>query len=285
MQVLLIGELSAPAMQPVREWLARRIAPSGQRIAVDLRSVRRLRDAEGWLPDLVLVCQTWSDQFSGVDIHALLTWFPLSRLVCVYDVWCDADGRSRNDWPLVLRVPASRATARLERELSALERDEAPLPLTASRGEIFGAEFPAAPPRESSDSSVRVVIDTPDAALARLWTTVLAEQGYAVRHVCSPPWEDELGVINASGEVVARTWPADPEGAEVVLFDADPEIFRQPHVVREIWPVALIIAMVGFRRVDGDRFLVEHGCDEVLDKLAPLVELLTAVRRATVFAE
>ncbi len=291
-QVLMIGELSAPAMGPVRDWLRARIEPAGQRIAVDLRSVRRMRDAEGWFPDLIVVCQTWPDQFSGVDIHALLTWFPLSRLVCVYDVWCDSDGRTRNDWPLAVRVPASRAGSRLERELAGLESGQAPLPLTASRGEIFAADYPPAPPvseRVIPGSAGRLVIDTPDAALGRLWSQVFTRQGFVVEVTCTPAWDDSpanvVGVRNEDGKAVARTWPADAEAADVVLFDADPETFRRPEVARAVWPGARLVAAVGFSRPDHLRQLCAAGCDVVIEKLAPLTELLAAVRRAGQTAE
>lgn len=277
-QVLLIGELSAPAMRPVRDWLSNRIHPSRQRIAVDLRSVRRLRDAEACYPDLVLVCQTWPDQFSGVDVHALLTWFPLSRIVCVYDVWCDSDGRSRTEWPLAVRVPASRAAARLEREIDALDANLPPLPLTASRGEIFAAEFSDAPqPVPTSHPTTHVVIDTPDVSLSRLWQTVLGEHGYEVRCACSPPGEDDV--------LMAPSWPADQRPAEVVLYDTDPESGRQLEAARQIWPQARILGIVGFRRLEEDRRLLASGCMEVIDKVAPLGELLAAVRRLAAISQ
>lgn len=291
-QVLLIGELSAPAMQPVRDWLRQRIDPSDQRIAVDLRSVRRMRDAEGWLPDLILVCQTWPDQFSGVDIHALLTWFPLSRLVCVYDVWCDSDGRTRNDWPLAVRVPASRARSRLDRELAGLQSDQAPIPLTASRGEIFAVDYPVEPlagDRAPAASSGRLVIDTPDAALGRLWSLFLSRHGYVAEVTCTPAWDDSpanvVGVRDEAGKHAARTWPADSEPADVVLFDADPETFRQPQVARQVWPQARLVALVGFSRLGHLRQLEAAGCDAVVDKLAPLGDLLAAVRGTDQFAQ
>jgi hypothetical protein len=289
-QVLIIGELSAPEMCSVRDWLARRIGPTGPRLAVDLRAVRRLRDAEGWIPDLIIVCQTWPDQFSGVDIHALLTWFPLTRLVCVYGVWCDSDGRSRTDWPLAVRIPASRAVARLDRELDSLSLSAGSigdaLPLTASRGEMFAWDYPFPAEQIAPLAGHSIVIDSPDTPLALLWQTVLTQRGARVRLVCTPAWDDSpenvIGVPNAEGQFVARTWPPDPLQPDVVLFDADPSDHRIPSSTRQTWPAARLVALVGFRRLDGDAQLIQAGCDVILDKLAPLAELLAAVRPESV---
>jgi hypothetical protein len=297
-QVLIIGELSAPEMSSVRDWLARRIGPSGPRLAVDLRAVRRLRDAEGWIPDLIIVCQTWPDQFSGVDIHALLTWFPLTRLVCVYGVWCDSDGRSRTDWPLAVRIPASRATSRLERELATLSISAGAispgsisdaLPLTASRGEIFACDYPPPDKHGTSLAGRSLVIDSPDTPLATLWQTVLTEHGAQVRLTCSPAWDDSpenvIGVPNAEGQFAARTRYPDPLQPDVVLFDADPHDHRMPTAACQIWPAARLVALVGFRRPDHDAELRTAGCDLILDKLAPLAELLAAVRPEAVSSQ
>ena len=63
--------------------------------------------------------------------------FPLARLVCGYGPWCASDGRTRDVWPLSIRVPAELAPRRVTLELEVLAGTRWPLPLTASRDEIF----------------------------------------------------------------------------------------------------------------------------------------------------
>ena len=111
---------------------------------------------------------------------------------------------------------------------------------------------------------------------------MLTEHGAQVRLTCSPAWDDSpenvIGVPNAEGQFAARTRYPDPLQPDVVLFDADPHDHRMPTAACQIWPAARLVALVGFRRSDHDAELRTAGCDLILDKLAPLAELLAAVR-------
>src|SRR6266478_2313160 len=103
-------------------------------LGTDLVGVRRLAGGEGWHPDLIVVLQSWSDQFSESDVHDLIAHCPLARIVCCFGPWCDSDGRTRSIWPLAVRVPVAAASTRLERELALLQHHQSasrPLPLTA----------------------------------------------------------------------------------------------------------------------------------------------------------
>lgn len=93
--------------------------------------------AEAEFPDVVLICQHWPDEFTQHDVRRLLTAFPLARLACCYGPWCESDGRTRDIWPLSVRVPVRCAAGRIARELEVLAGLRASLPLTASRDEIF----------------------------------------------------------------------------------------------------------------------------------------------------
>jgi hypothetical protein len=134
-------------MQPVRncvealveEGLNARLAPT-----MPVRSAPNPDDQ--WFPDLVLVCQQWPDEFSESDVRRLLSLYPLARFVCAYGLWCESDGRSRDIWPLSVRVPVRCTADRMRRELEVVAGLRRPLPLTASRDEIwlFDADGPAA---------------------------------------------------------------------------------------------------------------------------------------------
>lgn len=87
--------------------------------------------------DLWIVCQSWPDEFSLGNIGRILNGAATARLVCVYGEWCASDGRTRDLWPLAIRVPVHEFAARLRFELDVIAGRAAPLPLTAARDECF----------------------------------------------------------------------------------------------------------------------------------------------------
>lgn len=135
--ILLIGQSSSAEMQPVADALGR-LAP-----AVEIRSVESIAAAAEqfasgvWHPELVIVCQHWPDEFAPAEVDRLFRTFPLARFICCYGPWCASDGRTRAIWPLAVRVPVAEAADRIRRELAVVRGERPPLPLTASRDEIF----------------------------------------------------------------------------------------------------------------------------------------------------
>jgi hypothetical protein len=136
--LLVIGDFFSPTMTPLRD-VVERLVESGcdARFAAGVAEVRARWAEDGWFPELVLVCQHWSDEFTTQDVHCLIARYPLARLVCCYGPWCASDGRTRDIWPLAVRVPTDAAPDRIRRELDVLAGRRRPLPLTASRDEIF----------------------------------------------------------------------------------------------------------------------------------------------------
>jgi hypothetical protein len=137
-------------MRPVEAFL--RAQCSGPHVR-RIRGLSQARAAD-LSADLIVVCQSWSDEYTSREVAALLSAAPLARVLCVYGHWCDSDGRTRDIWPLAVRVPAAEFETRLRRELEVLEGTLPPLPLTASRTEIFAARLPpAATPRGGRSQS------------------------------------------------------------------------------------------------------------------------------------
>lgn len=139
---LLIGNTLAAEMRPVAAAL--RAAFPDERLAI----AGRMSDltGSGDAADLYVVCQSWPDEYTGDEVARLLTWSAAARLVCVCGRWCDSEGRTRDRWPLAVRVPAAEFAPRLEYELQVLSGAAPPLALTASRGEIFAAMAAHRPP-------------------------------------------------------------------------------------------------------------------------------------------
>jgi hypothetical protein len=135
--LLVIGRAFSPEMAGIVrrvEELARDAADV--RIAANVADALAKSAADGWHADLVIVCQHGPDEYTAAEVRAVLRAFPLARLVCCYGAWCSSDGRTRDVWPLAVRVPAEWAARRIDLELEVLAGARWPLPLTASRDEI-----------------------------------------------------------------------------------------------------------------------------------------------------
>jgi hypothetical protein len=223
------------------------------RTAADFATLRQFIGDEGWFPDLVVVVQDWPDQFSQIDVDDLLRLCPLARIVCCFGPWCDSDGRTRSIWPLAVRVPIVAAEGRLAKELSLLAHHETacrPLPLTASRAEIFEFDFKPLAARGPTPSRGAVI--SPDGRFRQMLKSVLSA------------W----GLQSCEADDV------DPPG--VIVFDADPwDVDRQTalRMTRSAHPRAKLVACAGFPRPDLDAALRRSGADAVWFKLAPLDEL------------
>jgi hypothetical protein len=136
--LLILGDFFSTAMEPVRLCVETLIdGGSDARFAASVSRISERPDDTGWFPDLIVVCQQWPDEFTEQDVRRLFTLYPLARLTCCYALWCESDGRNRDIWPHSVRVPVRCAAARIGRELEVIAGTTQPLPLTASRDEIF----------------------------------------------------------------------------------------------------------------------------------------------------
>ena len=120
-------------------------------------------------PRLIIVLQTWPEEFSQSQVYDLLDREPLARLLVCFGPWCDSDGRSRDVWPAATRISLTQAEARLDQELAVFRGGTELLPLTASRDECYRCDYPATIPVLPSELSVTV--QTPDPAI-RDWLSV-----------------------------------------------------------------------------------------------------------------
>jgi hypothetical protein len=136
--LLVLGDFFSPTMTPLRLFVEHLVESGCDAcFAAGIAELAARSTDDGWFPELVIVCQHGSDEFAEPDVHRLIGLFPLARLVCCYGHWCASDGRTRDIWPLAVRVPVDAATERVRRELDVLSGRRPPLPLTASRDEIF----------------------------------------------------------------------------------------------------------------------------------------------------
>ncbi|MGH7127435.1 MAG: hypothetical protein ACREIV_02615, partial [Planctomycetaceae bacterium] len=203
--VLLLGDATRAEMRSLPDEIVA-VFPRGALVsAADVPAAVRLVTGRGWYPDLVVVCQNQSDEFSRSDAERLLALLPLARWIVCYGAWCVSDGRNRDLVPLSVRVPVPHVAERLRQERDVLRGRRAPLPWTAGRDEIFAFETA---PTESGPfcgpTSIRVV--TPDRALGEWLRDLLRSAGCRL--------------------------VADADPAAVVLWDADPLREERPEELR-----------------------------------------------------
>jgi hypothetical protein len=244
-RILLIG-LPAPGRLEAVNHALGRISVEAEFDAV--HSIAGFRDSPAAVqtpPDLILVFQDWPEQYTPREADWLLSQCSLSRILCVYGGWCEADGRTRSVWPHAVRVPQWRLRDRLRREFEVMTGGSAPLPLTASRREKFLFEHQPEP--EAADTARHAVrIVTPDRALDETLSAFLGVRGPSV---------------------------ALPD---VILFDVDPwdaETEAELQGFAGHYPRARLIALAGFPNhvpVDDIR---ASGASAVLPKLLTAHEL------------
>lgn len=285
-KLLLLGQTSSRELAAVAALVRSQAAAQELRETPDVPGLRRLVFEAHWYPDLVVALQAWSDQFSAADVRDLLAFAPLSRVLCVYGPWCDSDGRTRTSWPLAVRVPAPDAAARIARELAWLQGVGAPaggavvsrvdagglagspLPLTASRAEVFVETYASTPCRSIVPTSANV--ESPDPAFRHMLLSALRQADHTSTTRRSEE-ADRWGEVSEGGE-----------SARIIVWDADPWDSSRAaalSTLRSERPAAGIIACAGFPEAGQSAALVEAGADAVWFKLSPLELLREQIQR------
>ncbi len=257
---LWIGHAERGEFRSLRDWLSHSAPEVAFHFAPTMAEVSTVL-ATTAPPDLVIIGESWPDEFTSADISQLLTVTPLARIVCVTGAWSEAVGRTRSHWPPAWRVPLWDAIPRLERELTALAacRSGTPgsaadfPPWTASRQETWQWQQDDATASQT-DSAARLRID--------------------LREIADPAYAAWLtAALESAGHVVTR------DAADIVLLDVEPwspmmaeraqqAIARHPHAVP--------IAITGWSTPELRGELQSLGISDLVDKLSPqsLIRLL-----------
>lgn len=228
-------------MAPLINWLDQSQLSARQcRFVTTVQEALR-HDCHDQYPDLIIVLQSWSDQYSRQDVSELMTFAPLARIVVCYGAWCESDGRNHAIWPQSVRVPLWAAKSRIEREWALIGHagDVSAIPLSASREEVFAADHPAITIElERFD----FMVDSPDSTYAQS----VAE------------------IMIAAGHRNAKTLP------NVVLFDVDPwgaMRIAALQIVREQFPTAVVVGLSSWASPSLEAELSELGIRRLLQKL------------------
>jgi hypothetical protein len=221
-------------------------------------------------PDLLVIVQTWSDEFHFDELLTLPGIGPYSHIICCYGPWCASDGRSRQNFPLALRVPVEHLSATLSKQWRHILSGSGPsLDWTAGRDEVFqyqygrrsvisvenGRDSHAAPPATKTQPSVQ--IHCADRELSNLW----------------------LETLKSAGMMTGGT--ADQANEQHILWDVD--VWSDS--IADEWqrllvqsPATHIIAVAGFITADLSTKMCAAGARRVTSKLIPLDSIVAGIQ-------
>jgi hypothetical protein len=115
-------------------------------------------DAAPSPPDLVVVAQSRSGQFSHGHIGSLRRAVPLARIVALLGSWCEGEARTGRPWPGTTRLYWHRWSPWFERELERVSDGKCPtwgLPVTATADEMIDFAINDAQPSRSGLIAIR----------------------------------------------------------------------------------------------------------------------------------
>lgn len=252
-------------------------------------------------PDLILVIQTWSDEFLFSRLLAIPGIGLSTRLICVTGPWCGGDGRSRQDWPFALRIPLENFAVELRsfadhwksRKSGRLATPSLPLPWTAGRDEVFAARYMTGVAH--TDRPVdnkprrRLVIDSLDLELRRVWQDYFQKSGYVILDHLRSFTTQRIHQSDSTSSAATHDGRSKlaPIECDVILWDADPNGDRLTNAeIIAMWTrldseprLAKLVVLTGFQTPDGVNRWQSLGASAVVSKLLPLSALCAEVER------
>ncbi len=254
LQILIVGQTDRAEAMPLRDWMLRAWQSADIRRHATLQQALVDLGVGPWIPDLIVVVQSWPDEQTQQEIDQLSRCAPLARLVVCYGSWCESDGRTRNLWPLAVRVPMRSAASRLAGEWRLLCGDQvSSFPMSASREERFAVDHPGL---RSGAAAVSVVVISSDPEYRRYLTELLVGAGHKV--LSDDHWMHDLQPC-------------------VVVFDVDPWNDQQRTELSDRSSHDVILAMMSRPNPEITAELIELGVVDVVPKLGDQQNILNAV--------
>ena len=258
LQILIVGQTDRAEALPLRDWMLQTWQAADVSQYVTLQQALGDLAAGSWIPDLIIVVQSWPDEQTPTEIDQLSRFAPLARSVVCYGSWCESDGRTRDLWPLAVRISLRSAASRLAREWRLLCGDDVPsFPMSASREESFAVDHPGL---RRGMALVSVVIKSPDPEYRRYLTEFLVGAGHNVL--------SEQGSMHGSQPCV-------------VLFDVDPWDDRRRMELQDQCSGDVILGIMSLPCPDVTAKLIELGLIDVLPKLGDQQRILNAIELST----
>ena len=220
--------------------------------------------------DLVIVFQSYSDQFSRETVNSLVGRTIFGRLLCCYGPWCESDGRNRDFWPDAVRVPLRLESGIIQREVDGILRGSEPLPPTAARDEIFAHRLTCSdkPTTLETGTILNATIISSDRILRNVLAAALKQLG--IRSVTMPPI-----VKRPTDPVDRKQSSAGP--IHLVIHDLDPWgplIADSVRTASQMFPSADVFGIATMP----DAGLATEIADETLHSVIPKLDLELGLR-------
>jgi len=253
-RLLLIGDAQQAEMRPVANVIAELI-PTKQLLRRDnLSDLRGSPDAADQA-DVIIVCQSWPEEYTRREIGNLIAAYPLAALLCCYGSWCDSAGRNHTVWPEGVRVPVGSSSRLIRRLWERAGEGLAPPPTTASIEDVYELLHSEPLPHTTLTPAPQVGVLSGDHAIRAWLCDALSSAGY------------ETDV------------EADPDA---LIWDApvwSPRAVEELRSIRERHQSTPLIALIGGLRSHQSEQALTAGADRALPKITPVDELLTAVQQ------
>ncbi len=198
------------------------------------------------IADLVIVLQSYSDEFAQDDVNDLIGLMLHRCVLCCYGPWCISDDRSHAIWPVAHRVPADTAEPVVAMELAEFSRGATPLSPMAAGEEVFAHRTRLLPDAGSiPNATTSVLVISNDVALRDTTAQICRRLGRSVSCVGteSSPIDDVIHGLSSSLRFVLIDLDSTPAGCVIV-----PEI---------------IVAVCSANRAYADRFVPGANNDNV----------------------
>ncbi|QDT51005.1 hypothetical protein Pan258_50880 [Symmachiella dynata] len=252
--LLLVGNAEHAEMHCVAETVAI-LVPTKQLFRAEaIADIEPVLATSGAFPDLVIVCQTWPDEFTRGEISHLFEMFPLATVLCCFGSWCESDGRNRDLWPPATRTAAAESAGLIRRVWEDAAAGRPPLPATAAIEEVFERQHAGAIGHLGRDKTGSVHVSSADPAI-RAWLN------------------DALVAANFQTAAADAPWQA-------AIWDApvwDERAAQQLKRFHDAHPDKGILVLIGSMRPHQAQQAQACGGDCVLPKTAPIDTIMESL--------
>lgn len=255
----------------------------------DMPSAARALAGETFLPDVIVLLQSYPNEFSHAEVQDLRRLAPLAPVIGLLGSWCEGEMRSGHPWPAGVRIYWHQWPPRSARELDRMARRECStwtLPSTATEDERLLADAElltavrrgSADPAEMADCQAAVVTCRVGQAERRPTIAVVA------RHAEMCEWL--AAALRSRGCDTVRWDSSGPAGAEVAaaVFDSSDcrgaELDRLRELVARVAP-APVLVLVDFPRIEDHQRITGAGAAAVRSKPLLLEDLFWQLDRAS----
>ncbi|MBN2294296.1 MAG: hypothetical protein JXM70_17845 [Pirellulales bacterium] len=256
--VLLVGSADRAEFHAARDQLeslacVRRVADIDAALAV-------LR--EGFVPELIVVAQSFPDEFSIEAVDRLRRAAPLARLLGLMGSWCEGELRTGHPWPAVPRLYWHQFPPQCDRELAKLK---------SGAGSTWG--LPVTAGDEERLLAAHENIEPVDGGLIVVWSRLFEMQDW-ISDACRLRGYSTIWL--APGRTTKVT------GARAAIFDGcrcdDMEIGEMKELISLIAPTndnpLPILALLDFPRIEDHKRAIAAGAAAVLSKPLAVDDLL-----------